>query len=131
MSPSIVAGEALRITPVAPDRISAGEVVVFRRHVLIAHRVMGVVRAFGRAYFITRGDRCPYIDSPVSEEIVAGIVIGKRAPIATSLKQRAAFAGMVLWHLAATKVLKGRAFRRANTLARRIVSRGLPEVPPA
>uniref|UniRef100_A0A7C3F2C9 Signal peptidase I n=1 Tax=Candidatus Methanomethylicus mesodigestus TaxID=1867258 RepID=A0A7C3F2C9_9CREN len=131
MSPSIRPGERLRITPAASDRIVAGDVIVFKRHVLIAHRVMGAARAFGRTYFITRGDRCPYIDSPVSEDLVAGIIIGKRLRLVTSLRQRVALTGVVLWYIAAVRVLRGRAFRIANSFARRVASYGLPEMPAA
>lgn len=126
MMPSIKLGEELKIARVPPECIRAGEVIVFKRHVLIAHRVVGRTRAFGRLYFIARGDRCPYVDSPVIEGIVEGLVAGKYAAVKLPIRHRLLFPALVLWHVWAGRVLRGRAFRKMNALARRVASLGLP-----
>lgn len=128
MSPSIMRGEELKIERVAPSEVAVGDVIVFKRHVLIGHRVLGKVRFMGRHYFMARGDRCPYIDSPVSDRILVGRVPGKRIPLATSLRHTFVFTAMLCWYIPASRFSKTRAFRRVNLLARRAASYGLPKV---
>ena len=129
MSPSINRGESLRIESVSPGEVRLGDVIVFKRQVLIGHRVMGMMRFAGDFYFMARGDRCPYIDSPVSGGALIGIVTGKRIPIGSSVRHRFLFASMLLWYVPASKHVRGSAFRRVNALMRRAVSYKLPKVP--
>ncbi len=128
MSPSIMRGEALKIERVVPSEIAVGDVIVFKRHVLIGHRVLGKVRFMGRHYFMVRGDRCPYIDSPVSDRMLVGRVPGKRIPLTASLRHIFVFTVMLCWYVPASRFSKTKAFRRVNLLARRVASYGLPKV---
>lgn len=124
MMPSIGPRESLRIVRVEPPSIRLGDVIVFRRYVPIAHRVVGRLHAFSRWYFLTKGDRCPFVDSPVSEEMLLGVVEGKSSASKGGTRKTAAFSFILLWFLA-TGFLKGRAMRRLNALARTFASRGL------
>lgn len=124
MMPSIGPRDSLKVARADPSSIGLGDVIVFKRYVPIAHRVVGRLNAFGRWYFLTKGDRCPFVDSPVSEGMLLGVVEGKSAPTKVGTKTEAAFSFILLWFLA-TGPLKGRAMRRLNTLARMFASRGL------
>lgn len=129
MSPAITLGEPLELEVVGPDQIRHGDVIVFRRHVLIAHRVLWSARIRGRAYFITRGDRCPYIDSPVDSGVLVGRAKGKWIGVRTSLRSRILFSVSILWYIVGKKLIKGRAFRVFNAQVRRAASVCLPKPP--
>ena len=129
MDPSIRLGEPLRIEAVKPSEVRLGDVIVFKRHVLIGHRVMGKICFAGMLYFMARGDRCPYVDSPVSERILVGRVSGKHIPVGSSVRHMFLFAVMLLWYVPASRFARSSAFRRVNALARRVVSYSLPKVP--
>jgi signal peptidase I len=124
MAPSISPSESLKIASIEPASVRLGDVIVFRRYVPIAHRVVGRLRANGHWYFFTKGDRCPLIDSPVGEEAVLGMVEGKSAAAKKGARKTAAFAFILLWFLR-TGFLRGRAMRRLNGMARMFASRGL------
>ena len=124
MAPSISPSESLKVASIQPASVRLGDVIVFKRYVPIAHRVVGRLRANGCWYFFTKGDRCPFIDSPVGEEAVLGMVEGKSAAEKEGTRKMAAFAFILLWFLL-TGFLRGRAMRRLNSLARMFASRGL------
>ncbi|MDI9643815.1 MAG: hypothetical protein QFX35_01200 [Candidatus Verstraetearchaeota archaeon] len=129
MSPAITLGEPLELEAVEPDQIRQGDVIVFRRYVLIAHRVLWSARIHGRTYFITRGDQCPYIDSPVDSRILVGRAKRKWRWVQTSLRSRILFSVAILWYIVGTKLIRGRAFRVLNANVRRVASMCLPKPP--
>jgi len=124
MMPSISPSERLKIGWVEPSSIRLGDVIVFKRYVPIAHRVVGRLHAFNGWHFLAKGDRCPFVDSPVSEEMLLGVVEGKHMTTKAGTKTVAAFSFILLWFLA-TGSLKGRTVRRLNAMARMFASRVL------
>jgi len=80
MSPSIKKGELLVVKPIALEEAEIGEIVAFRRDeshsVLTTHRVIQKGQERGRRYLITKGDRNPYRDFPLSPQHVLGKVTG-------------------------------------------------------
>lgn len=130
MSPAISPGERLIIEEAGPGEIRGGDVIVFKRHVPIAHRVVWSVKAFGSAYFFTKGDLCPYIDSPVHERELIGRVAGKSLHSEVGLRNKLLLSAALLGYLALSKLLTGRAFRVANLQVRRLASFGLGKFSP-
>lgn len=122
MAPSISPGESLEVVVARPSEVRLGDVIVFKRYVPIAHRVVGRLMVNRRWYFVTRGDRCPYVDSPVDEGMVLGVVAGKSVPTEVSPIKVASLAFFLLWYIPASRFLRGRTFRRLNALARRFAS---------
>ncbi|HNT28385.1 MAG TPA: S24/S26 family peptidase [bacterium] len=74
MSPSIKPGELVHVSPVQHDRLTSGDVVVFRsKDAFVAHRLMW------RRGFVarTKGDNNAYGDPPISVFDIVGVVEGK------------------------------------------------------
>jgi len=79
MEPSIRKGESVLVEKARPEDIKLGDAVVFKRGKKVyAHRVHGKTRVAGEFFFITRGDREPAFDQPVSWKIVLGRVVNQR-----------------------------------------------------
>jgi len=75
MLPSIWPGDILEIHRVAAADLALGDIVVFaREHRLVVHRVLRVNRERDEVILITRGDRSPRADSPVSASELLGQV---------------------------------------------------------
>jgi signal peptidase len=81
MAPTLRAGDALLVVPVAPERVQVGEIVVVRRTVpygrttVVAHRVVAVRPG---PEFVTQGDANPQPDpGTVSGRALVGRVVGR------------------------------------------------------
>ena len=76
MLPSIKPGELIHIAPAQHDRLTGGDVVVFRSgEVFVAHRLVWKRGFVAR----TKGDNNPYCDPPISLFDIVGVVEGKRS----------------------------------------------------
>lgn len=74
MLPSIKPGELIHIAPVQHDRLTSGDVVVFRSNdVFVAHRLVWRKGFMAR----TKGDNNAYCDPPISVFDIVGVVEGK------------------------------------------------------
>jgi signal peptidase I len=74
MLPTLRPGDILEIQRVADKDLSLGDIVVFARgNRLVVHRVMEMKREKNEVTVITRGDRSPKADAPIS----SGEVLGK------------------------------------------------------
>jgi len=80
MSPCIKKGDLLVVKPIALEEAGIGEIVAYRKDeshsVLTTHRVIQKGKERGRRYLITKGDRNPYRDFPLSPQEVLGKVTG-------------------------------------------------------
>jgi len=75
MLPSIWPGDILELHRVSADDIFPSDIVVFaRENRLVVHRVLELNRERDDVILITRGDRSPRADSPVSASEVLGRV---------------------------------------------------------
>jgi signal peptidase I len=122
MYPSMNVGEKLGIEAVSPKQIRVGDVIVFYRYVLIAHRVLGILCYGSEYFFLTRGDKCGDVDSPVSYRDVLGRVVGKSTPIFLRTRNKILFASLLLWYLLASPLLSNPVIRRLNKIAVHISS---------
>lgn len=74
MLPSIKPGELIHIAPVQHDRLTSGDVVVFRAgDAFVAHRLVWRRGFMAR----TKGDNNAYCDAPISLFDIVGVVEGK------------------------------------------------------
>lgn len=74
MLPSIKPGELIHIAPVQHDRLTSGDVVVFRSgDAFVAHRLVWKRGFVAR----TKGDNNAYCDQPISLFDIVGVVEGK------------------------------------------------------
>lgn len=119
MYPALRIGEELEIETVPPEGISAGDVIVFNRCVLIAHRVVGTLKRGSEYFFLTHGDKCPCFDSPVPSQIVIGRVVGKSIPMLFATRTKILFAAILLWHSATCCLLGNPIMRRLNRMVLR------------
>lgn len=108
MTPSISPGEKLLLEKIPAQKIQIGDAIVFRRDILIAHRVVEKIRLGFRYYFFTMGDTCRFLDSPVSEENVIGKVVGKSHHRKNSLKCSIALRLLLLFYLMDTSFLNNK-----------------------
>ncbi len=117
MFPSIWPGDILEIHRVAAADLAPGDIVVFaRENRLVVHRVLRVNRERDEVVLITRGDRSPRADSPVSANELLGRVrairrghrniIPRRTrwpQIASWVLRRSELGSRLLLHLAAVR----------------------------
>ena len=77
MHPTIRAGEAITVMPVAPSDLRIADVVLYRTETsVLAHRVLCRQKAAGaRGAFLVRGDACSDCDEPVAEDQILGRVV--------------------------------------------------------
>ena len=77
MHPTIRAGDAITVQPVAPSALRFADIVLYRtERSVLAHRVVGRPTAAGaRGAFLLRGDACLECDEPVAEGQVLGKVV--------------------------------------------------------
>jgi signal peptidase I len=116
MNPAISIGERLEIEAVPPEQIMAGDIIVFRRYVLIAHRVLSTLR-YGRQYFfLTHGDKCVNVDLPVPYMKVVGRVIDRSGPISHRKRNKILFAILLSWCLPTSHILNIPIIRRLNKM---------------
>jgi signal peptidase I len=90
MLPSIWPGDTLEVRRESAAEILPGEVVLFARQgFLVVHRVVRLIREPDRTLLVTRGDRIPQTDAPVSPEELLGRVTAvlrgnyRRVPLLT------------------------------------------------
>ena len=122
MSPSISPHEKLLLEKVSsPSVVNLGDVIVFKRGILIAHRVLGIIRVGTKYFFLTRGDRCPYLDLPVSEQNIVGRIVGKSRQIFPLFRRSVALRVLLLAYLG-DSFFSGR-FRSYFLLLLRVVSK--------
>ena len=105
MVPSITPGEKILLEKTPVQKIQIGDVIVFRRDILIAHRVIEKIRLGSKYYFFTIGDACKFLDSPVSEENVIGKVVGKSDYRKNSLRCSIALRLLLFFYLIDTLFL--------------------------
>ncbi len=75
MLPTIFPGDTLMIEPANAERVTRGDIVLFRGdRALVAHRVSVTSGAAGSLLIITQGDAAPRPDPPVSGPQVLGKV---------------------------------------------------------
>lgn len=122
MSPAIETGETLEVDVVSPSRIRVGDVIVFRRYVLIAHRVVGLLRFRSEYFFFTHGDKCVKLDSPVHQEELVGKVLGKSLPIKVGLGSKMLLSCLLLWYLPLSHMLNYPMVRRFHITVLHVVS---------
>lgn len=122
MSPTIKVGEVLKVEYVPPDQIRVGDVIVFHRYVLIAHRVLGILRKGSEYFFFTHGDRCKDIDSPVHFGSVLGRVLGKSVRMTFRTRDKVLLASLLLWYLLASSLLSNPVIRRFHKIELHITS---------
>ena len=114
MYPALKAKERLEVESVPPSQIRVGDVIVFHRYVPIAHRVLSILHCGSEYFFLTKGDRCRFVDSPVPYRKVIGKVLGKSLPMAFQTRNKILFALFLLWHLFIHSFLKNPVVRRLN-----------------
>ena len=105
MHPTIRAGEAITVMPVAPSDLRIADVVLCRTETsVLAHRVVGRLKGVGaRAVFLVRGDACSDCDEPVAEDQILGRVVSvERSGRSIALMGR----GAKLFHLACILVYR-------------------------
>ena len=98
MHPTIRAGEAITVEPVALSDLHIADVVLYRTEAsVLAHRVIGRQKAAGaQGAFLVRGDACGDCDEPVAEDQVLGKVVAvERGDRVIALDRRTA----KFWHL--------------------------------
>lgn len=122
MSPAIKVGERLEIASVSPDQIRVGDIIVFQRYVLIAHRVLGTLRHRHEYFFFTQGDKCTDIDSPVCHRNILGRVVGKSIRMVFPTRNKIIFASLLIWYLLASPLLYNSVIRRSHKIALHIAS---------
>lgn len=116
MEPSITNGEKLLLEKTGPIDLRIGDVIVFQRGILMAHRVIEKIRFRYRYYFFTRGDTCRFLDLPVSEEEVIGRVVGKSCSRRISLILSISLRLLLLFYLADTSLFNNRMERPCTHL---------------
>jgi signal peptidase I len=122
MSPALKTGETLEVDAIPPNRIRVGDVIVFRRYVLIAHRVVGLLRFRSKYFFFTHGDKCAELDSPVYQKEFVGKVLGKSLPIRIRLRTKILFSCLLLWYLPISHMLNYPVVRSAHKTVLHVVS---------
>lgn len=122
MYPAIKVCERLEIKAVSPNQIRVGDVIVFRRYVLIAHRVLCILRYGSEFFFLTHGDKCVDVDSPVPYRKVLGIATGKSTPMTSRTRNKILFGSLLLWYLVGARLLSNSAIRRLHKIILHITS---------
>jgi signal peptidase I len=123
MSPAIEMGETLEVEDVSPSQIRTGDVILFRRYVSIAHRVVGLLRDRSGYFFFTHGDKCIDLDSPVHQRYVVGRVVGKSVPMIFPTRSRILFAFLLLWYMPVSRLLNNPVVRRFHQTMLHVVSK--------
>lgn len=78
MEPELGAGDLVFVQTVAPEEISAGEIILFDNgSKMVLHRVVGISRSGDEMQFVTQGDSNRIPDKPVSDEQIRGKAILK------------------------------------------------------
>jgi len=121
MSPTLEKGETINIKKVAVKEIKAGDIIVFKRYVLIAHRVICSLR-FGAGFFLTKGDKCLNVDSPISYNNVLGQVVGKSIPKKTKKRNKILFSVLLSSYLICLPFLNKKVIRKMYKLHIKITS---------
>lgn len=82
MAPLVRAGDLLRLVPVDPGRVRAGDLIAFRQgEALVVHRVLRRTRA----RVLTKGDALARADAPVAAPDVLARVVAVRTPAGRSI----------------------------------------------
>lgn len=79
MAPALVQGDRMRIEPVHPQEITAGQVVTYQLDggALCTHRVRRVERVDSVLEFVTRGDNVGRDDPAFPSELLVGLVVAR------------------------------------------------------
>jgi len=78
MHPFIKHGDIIKIKPVEPEKLKAGDVIFYsvKERGFIAHRLIKKTKGRrGEPLFVTKGDSCPEFDGTISPSQVLGKVI--------------------------------------------------------
>jgi signal peptidase I len=112
MLPTLWPGDTVLVEPVSRERVSAGEIVMFRRgDRFVAHRVV-VAAGEGKSGMITQGDGLPAPDPPVSaSEFVGKVMLIERSGRCIDPSTSLGFSGRTLAAI----------FRRSGSAARIVV----------
>ncbi len=75
MVPAIQPGDVLTIQSVEPQKVSPGDIVVYKRErMLVVHRIVRTCVSLSEQYLVTRGDRMLRNDAPVLADELLGRV---------------------------------------------------------
>lgn len=76
MSPALRSGEILKLEPVRPDSLEAGDVVVYRSGAHnVVHRIVAKEKALGKTFYRTKGDANAHEDRPIAEALLIARVV--------------------------------------------------------
>jgi signal peptidase I len=121
MSPVLKIGEEINVKKVKAKEINVGDIIVFKRYVLIAHRVVCLLN-FRERFFLTQGDKCVNVDSPVPYSVVLGKVVGKSIPIKQKKRCKILFATLLFNHIIFSQFLSNHVIRKMYRFHIRLVS---------
>jgi len=75
MYPAIRPGNTIIIKPVDEDDLKCGSIIAWKREKdMVVHRLVLAYESDNKKYYITRGDSCKSLDSPVTHDMIAGRV---------------------------------------------------------
>jgi signal peptidase I len=106
MAPSLAQGDRMRVVPVAPEEVAAGQVVTYQLEggALCTHRVRRVQRNDSGLVLVTRGDNVGSDDPPVPAELLVGQVVARERFGVVTRFDKAAWRVRAPWLRAAGEV---------------------------
>jgi signal peptidase I len=73
MSPAVKNGWSIDIARARPEDIKTGDIIIFRKKLLICHRLLFKARLFGRYYIIQKGDNAKTGSVITPEDIIGKV----------------------------------------------------------